>query len=168
MALTRRATKYSERTAVVVRFSRSRGRYERQGILAETAALARAEAECTEDAEQRAAAREQAAVARDRQDRQLVAQMTDKLLTLFPHCPPDEARAIAEHTAVRGSGRVGRTAGGRKLGEGALTAAVVAAIRHRHTNYDELLARGLDRTLARSRVADRVEEILAAWRGLPD
>ena len=34
-ALTRRAAKYSERTAVVVRFSRSRGRYERQGILVE-------------------------------------------------------------------------------------------------------------------------------------
>jgi hypothetical protein len=32
-ALTRRAGGYSERTAVVVRFSRSRGRYERQGVL---------------------------------------------------------------------------------------------------------------------------------------
>jgi len=30
-ALTRRSTKYSSRSAVVVRFSRSRGRYERQG-----------------------------------------------------------------------------------------------------------------------------------------
>jgi hypothetical protein len=34
-ALTRRSTRHSERTAVVVRFSRSRGRYERQGILVE-------------------------------------------------------------------------------------------------------------------------------------
>ena len=34
-ALTRRATKYSGTSAVVVRFSRSRGRYERQGILVE-------------------------------------------------------------------------------------------------------------------------------------
>ena len=38
-ALTRRTTKYSRRMAVVVRFSRSRKRYERQGILAEKAAL---------------------------------------------------------------------------------------------------------------------------------
>jgi hypothetical protein len=38
-ALTRRATKYSERVAVVVRFSRSRKRYERQGILVELAAI---------------------------------------------------------------------------------------------------------------------------------
>lgn len=49
-ALTRRASRYSERTAVVVRFSRSRGRYERQGILVEPAALETAEQECAEDA----------------------------------------------------------------------------------------------------------------------
>jgi hypothetical protein len=56
-ALTRRATKYSERKAVVVRFSRSRKRYERQGILAEPEAIERAERECVEDADGRAAAR---------------------------------------------------------------------------------------------------------------
>lgn len=56
-ALTRRATKYSARVAVVVRFSRSRKRYERQGILVEPAALQKAEEECTEDAGERAAAR---------------------------------------------------------------------------------------------------------------
>ncbi len=42
-ALTRRATKYSGRTGVVVRFSRSRGRYERQGILVEEPALEKAD-----------------------------------------------------------------------------------------------------------------------------
>ena len=40
--LTRRATKHSGRTFVVVRFSRSRGRYERQGILVKESALERA------------------------------------------------------------------------------------------------------------------------------
>jgi hypothetical protein len=43
-ALTRRATKYSARTAVVVRFSKSRGRCERQGILVEKPAIEKAEA----------------------------------------------------------------------------------------------------------------------------
>jgi hypothetical protein len=42
-ALTRRSGRYSERTAVVVRFSRSRGRYERQGVLVEQSALEKAE-----------------------------------------------------------------------------------------------------------------------------
>jgi hypothetical protein len=40
--LTRRARKASTLTAVVVRFSRSRKRYERQGLLVEPAALAAA------------------------------------------------------------------------------------------------------------------------------
>jgi hypothetical protein len=83
---------------------------------------------------------------------------------LFPGCPPAERAAIAEHTAVRGSGRVGRTEAGRALEQDALTAAVVAAIRHRHTNYDGLLAKGLDRTAARHQVAGTIDRILGAWR----
>jgi hypothetical protein len=43
--LTRRAKAKSKRSAVVVRFSRSRRRYERQGILVEAEALAAAERE---------------------------------------------------------------------------------------------------------------------------
>lgn len=43
--LTRRAKKASGLSAVVVRFSRARGRYERQGLLVEEEALARAEQE---------------------------------------------------------------------------------------------------------------------------
>jgi hypothetical protein len=162
-ALTRRATKYSGRTAVVVRFSRSRGRYERQGILVESAALERAEQECTLDADARAAARAHAAALRRKEDRELTARMTKQILILFPGCPPNEASKIARHTATRGSGRVGRTAAGRNLEEQALIAAVAAAIRHQHTNYDELLASGLDRALARERVANQVQEILDAW-----
>jgi len=42
-ALTRRASRYSTLRAVVVRFSGSRKRYERQGVLVEEGALARAE-----------------------------------------------------------------------------------------------------------------------------
>ena len=45
-ALTRRARKHSALSAVVVRFSRARKRYERQGVLVEETALERAEQEC--------------------------------------------------------------------------------------------------------------------------
>ena len=45
-ALTRRATRYSTLHAVVVRFSCARKRYERQGVLVEEKALAKAEDEC--------------------------------------------------------------------------------------------------------------------------
>jgi hypothetical protein len=163
-ALTRRATKYSSRSAVVVRFNRSRKRYERQGILVEDAALEKAEQECVQDAGERAAARARAAVQRCEQDRKLVAQMIKLIAELFPGCPAGEVAAIAEHTAVRGSGRVGRSEAGRNLDEKALSLAVGAAIRHNHTPYDELLARGVDRADARQQITDKVEEILARWR----
>jgi hypothetical protein len=163
-AMTRRATKYSDRMAVVVRFSRSRGRYERQGILVEIAGLEKAERECAEDAGERAAARVRGAQRRREQDHDLVIQMSKQILALFPNCPPDQVTAIAKHTAVRGSGRVGRTEAGRGLKEDALTAAVIAAVRHNHTQYDELLAKGVDRTTARQRVRGKIDEILESWR----
>ena len=50
-ALTRRANKNSRLSAVVVRFSRARKRYERQGILVEEHALERAEQQCLADEE---------------------------------------------------------------------------------------------------------------------
>jgi hypothetical protein len=163
-ALTRRASKYSGRVAVVVRFSRSRGRYERQGILVERTALEKAERDCVEDADERAEARVRGTERRREQDRELVVRMVKQIGNLFPGCPPPEVVAIAEHTAVRGSGRVGRSEAGRNLGERALTLAVVAAVRQTHTEYDKLLASGVDRAAARERITDEVEEILAAWR----
>lgn len=45
-ALTRRARKYSSLSAIVLKWSRARRRYERQGILVEEQALKRAEQEC--------------------------------------------------------------------------------------------------------------------------
>jgi hypothetical protein len=90
--------------------------------------------------------------------------MATEIRKLFPRCPPREAAAIAAHTATRNSGRVGRTLAGRNLDEGALTAAVTAAVRHQHTEYDALLAGGMDRLRAREEIADRVRAILADWR----
>jgi hypothetical protein len=163
-ALTRRSVRYSDRTAVVVRFSRSRGRYERQGVLVEKSALEKAEQECSEDAGERAKARAVGAARRREQDRELIARMMVEIGKLLPRCPPREAVAIAAHTATRNSGRAGRTLAGRNLDESALTAAVTAAVRHQHTAYDAMLAAGMDRLLARQQIADRVQEILAAWR----
>src|SRR5438309_8378183 len=53
VALTRRSRKYSSLSAVVVKFSRARRRYERQGLLVESEALARAESECAGDEKDR-------------------------------------------------------------------------------------------------------------------
>jgi hypothetical protein len=163
-ALTRRAKKASTLSAVVVRFSRARKRYERQGVLVEEAALEAAEQQCLRDWPARARRREYEAAHREDQDRTLVAQMTEAIQELFPACPSLEAQAIARHTAQRGSGRVGRTQAGRSLDPGALTAAVIAAVRHGHTNYDELLMKGYERSEARGEVHDAVDHVLRQWR----
>jgi hypothetical protein len=163
-ALTRRAKKHSGLWAVIVRFSRARKRYERQGLLVEEEAVRKAEAECAADAEKREARREVAAERRVEQDHQLTASMAAAIRELFPGCKPDEARAIAAHTTVRGSGRVGRTAGGQSLDPAAITAAAVAAIRHRHTRYDELLMAGVPRVAAREAIRDDLQRVLERWR----
>jgi hypothetical protein len=90
--------------------------------------------------------------------------MVKQIGVLFPGCPAHELATIAEHTAARGSGRVGRTEAARNLEERALTAAVVAAVRHKHTEYDKLLDLEIDRATARQTVGDKIEEVLAAWR----
>jgi len=163
-ALTRRARKNSSLSAVVVRFSRARKRYERQGVLVEEAALERAAEQCHADASKRLADREKASLRRVEQDRDLALRMTESILALYPGCPVKEAQAIALHTSRRGSGRVGRSAAGRALEAEALNAAVVAAIRHRHTRYDQLLMHGYSRRDARDAVYDTIYHLLERWR----
>jgi hypothetical protein len=93
--------------------------------------------------------------------------MAEAILKLFPGCPPGEAWVIAAHTALRGSGRVGRTSAGRCLETEALTAAVIAAIRHRQTRYDELLKSGYSRTDARDSIREAVDRVIERWRHPP-
>jgi hypothetical protein len=162
-ALTRRAKKYSPLSAVVVRFSRARKRYERQGILVRSEAIAKAESECLEDAELREARRARDVKRREAADCELVQQMTGVIQDLFPNCPAEESRMIAEHTAARGSGRVGRSAAGRSCDANAMELAITAWIRHQHTNYDELLMRGQTRDVARDLIRPDVQRILAQW-----
>ncbi|MGH2946485.1 MAG: DUF2293 domain-containing protein, partial [Solirubrobacteraceae bacterium] len=94
-ALTRRAKAAGRLSAVVVRFSRARKRYERQGILVEESALASAEQQCLADAEVRARRRERDARRRATEDRDLAERFAEQIGELFPSCPPARAQAIA-------------------------------------------------------------------------
>jgi hypothetical protein len=114
-ALTRRAKANSRLSAVVVRFSRARRRYERQGILVEEAALDRAEAECLADEEARARRRERDALRRGDQDLELQARMAAEIARLFPGCPVERAHG---DRASRVGARLGP---GRALGRGSRT-----------------------------------------------
>jgi len=164
-ALTRRARKHSRLAAVVVRFNRPRKRYERQGLLVGREALAQAEQECAEDAPERAAARARAELARQEEDRDFIAAWTQKIVQQYPGCPAAEARSIAQHTGLRRSGRVGRSAAGRELDTMAVDLAVIAHIRHTHTNYDELLMSGVERSDARIQIRNTIDRVLSEWRG---
>jgi hypothetical protein len=163
-ALTRRATKASSLSAVVVRWSRSRKRYERQGALVEESALELAEQQCMSDVDARLRRRERDEVRRAGLDAEFQDRLAHEIRRVFPGCPAERAVAIAQHTGMRGSGRVGRSAAGRALDEGAIVLAVVASVRHQDTGYDKLLMRGVPREVARERVAPDIDEVLAAWR----
>ncbi|MEV8429567.1 DUF2293 domain-containing protein [Streptomyces sp. HUAS 31] len=163
-ALTRRSREESALSAVVVRFNRRRSRYERQGVLVEEAGLARAEERCLADAEARRRRRTRDARRRAREDVRFAEVFGAEIRRLFPGCPADRARNIAGHASVRGSGRVGRSAAGRALTEVAVTSAVVAAVRHTDTPYDQLLMSGVPRHEARRRIMAMVETTLGAWR----
>jgi hypothetical protein len=164
-ALTRRARKASPLSAVVVRFSRARKRYERQGTLVEPAALERAEMDCLADAEARARRRERAQASRAAEDAGFQAELARAIERLYPHCPAARVQEIARHAGVRGSGRVGRSTAGRALEPAAIDLAVAASIRHLDTSYDELLMSGVSRAEARDRVRPAVERVVAQWRG---
>ncbi|MCA1660445.1 MAG: DUF2293 domain-containing protein [Verrucomicrobiaceae bacterium] len=163
-ALTRRATKHSRLKAVVLQWSRTRKQYERQGVLVQAAALARAEAECLDDAEQRERQRERRRARDAELDRDFVRGFAEHIREQYPGCPAEEATPIAEHTCRKYSGRVGRTAAAKEFAPEAIRLAVAAAVRHRHTDYDELLSRGVDRHEARALIATAVEKQLAQWR----
>lgn len=162
-ALSRRAKKESTLAALVMRFSKRRKRYERQGILVEEAALERAENQCLADEDVRARRRERDVVRRAAQDLDFQAAMAAEIRRLFPGCAAERAQAIAEHAGTRGSGRVGRTAAGRALDEDAVRLAVIASIRHEDTDYDAMLMAGVPRAEARDRIRPDIDRVLARW-----
>lgn len=164
-ALTRRSRKYSTLVAVVLKWSRARKRYGRQGLLVEREALEQAEAECLADADARQRRRERAAVRRAELDRQYVQRFAERVRQLFPDCPRGVEVTIAEHACFKYSGRVGRSAAAKALDADTVHLAVRAHVRHRRTSYDRLLATGYDRRDARLEVSEQVRDVLLAWRG---
>jgi hypothetical protein len=162
-ALTRRARKYSTLAAVVLKWSRSRKRYERQGLLVEEDALTKAEEECLADFDLRARRKAREAERRETEDLAFQAQFAQRLRELFPGCPAGREQKIAEHACLKYSGRVGRSAAAKQLDEAAIRLAVIAHIRHRETRYDDLLMRGYDRSDARAEIQKEVTQILHQW-----
>ena len=163
-ALTRRSAKYSTLSAVVLKWSRARKHYERQGLLVEESALQRAEQECLDDADVRARRNERQAEHRAEMDQDYVSSFAKRVLELFSNCPAGREKIIAEHACQKYSGRVGRSAQAKSLDEKSILLAVIAHIRHVETSYDEFLAQGMDRSLARAEVKDVIDKVLENWK----
>jgi len=161
--LTRRSRKYSGLSAVVVKWSRARKRYERQGLLVENEAVERAEKECAADEESRKFARARAAARRAELDLEYIRSFAGRVREIYPLCPTGRESLIAEHACRKYSGRVGRSATAKTLDEEAVRLAVTAHVRHAETNYDDLLLNGIGRWEAREKVYPKVSRILDLW-----
>jgi hypothetical protein len=163
VALTRRARKHSTLAAVVLKWSRARKRYERQGLLVEARGLEKAEEECLADSEVRARQREREAIRREEVDTKYLEEFAARVRELLPGCPIGREREIAEHACLKYSGRIGRSAPAKAMDEAAVHLAVIAHVRHRETKYDELLAKGGERWQARAAVEEAVCRVLQKW-----
>jgi len=125
----------------------------------------RAEIECLADEDARAQRRIREADRRATLDLAYVERFAEAVQQLYPKCPPETAKSIAEHACAKYSGRVGRSAAAKALDEQAVRLAVVAHVRHVETRYDKLLMNGWDRVDARISVEDTVRSVLAKWQG---
>ena len=92
-----------------------------------------------------------------------MAAFTRAILDQMPGCPPVEAREIAAHACAKHSGRVGRTAAAKDLDPQAVRLAVIAHVRHTHTDYDRIVERTRDKRDARSRIRPRLDAVLGEW-----
>jgi hypothetical protein len=164
--LSRRAKQHSVLWAVVLKWSQSRKRYERQGLLVTEEGLRQAEEACLSDADARERRRLRQQELAAEHDREYVSRFAAEIARLYPRCPQLHAVEIAEHACLKYSGRVGRSAKAKAFDPEAIRMAVAAHVRHTETKYDELLGQGYDRHDARTEVQTRVQDILERW-GLP-
>ena len=167
-ALTRRALALSARSAVVLKFSPARRRKERQGVLVEETAIEQAELANSRDETRREVQRQQRRIRDEVAERKYIADFAAKVVELFPEAPRQEAEAIAARACEKYSSRVGQSARAKALADDAIALAVRAHVRHAHTEYDRILAEGVEPIAARRLVRSSIERVLARWRGAAD
>ena len=160
VALTRRARKHSTWCGGFKMESRGK---EKKGGLVEAQGLEKAEEECLADSEVRTCRKEREAIRREEVDGKYVGNIWRSCKENFSSCPSGREREIAEHACLKYSGRIGRSASAKAMDEAAVRLAVIAHVRHRETEYDELLAKGDERWQARAAVEEAVDRVLQKW-----
>lgn len=100
-------------------------------------------------------------LATEKRDAAIIRAAAAELDQQFPFIPATDRDNALNHGFKKHSGRVGRTNGiplPRKV-----LFAVIAHIRHKHTEYDRLLKKGLDRDDARKAIHKKMQNILGKW-----
>jgi hypothetical protein len=104
------------------------------------------------------ATRRAAVQKRDNSD---ISKATTELQKQFPTMPDVDKGLVLKHGFKKYSGRVGRT-GSLPLQKKVMLA-VIAHIRHVHTNYDALLQAGQPRESARKATWNTIEGVMREW-----
>ena len=96
-----------------------------------------------------------------KRDLSVIEAAANELEKQFPKLPKEETTLVLKHGFKKYSGRVGRTST-IPLPLKALLA-VIAHVRHRHTEYDALLAGGSDRMATRKAVNSKILSVMRNW-----
>ncbi|KAF2196426.1 hypothetical protein GQ43DRAFT_257513 [Delitschia confertaspora ATCC 74209] len=99
----------------------------------------------------------------ERRDTALLNKAKSELKSLYPKIPPAEVEACLKQAFRKHSRRVGRS--GQIEMKKKVELAVVAHVRHQHTEYDALLKTGMVRQDARVQVRKNIQEVLRKWEG---
>jgi len=103
-------------------------------------------------------ARRDAVAKRDAAD---IAKAETSILKQFPKMPLAERRKVLKHGFRKSSGRVGRT---RLIPlSKKVILAVIAHVRHHHTEYDSILESGIGRESARKATLEKIKTVLRLW-----
>jgi hypothetical protein len=90
-----------------------------------------------------------------------IAKAAAEMDVQFPKMPTSGQKAILKHGFQKHSGRVGRTSS-MPLSQKVFLA-VIAHVRHTHTDYDALLKRGRNRNAARKSTRKNIEIAMLKW-----
>ena len=131
--------------------------------MVEEAALQQAEQECLKDEDVRTRRKELDAERRAEYDQDFIQSFALRVRGLYPSCPYGRDQVIAEHACQKYSCQVGRSASAKTLEEKSITLAVIAHIRHSETNYDAVLAGGMDRYEAMKTIEAKIQLVLTGW-----
>ncbi|KAK3374847.1 hypothetical protein B0H63DRAFT_257353 [Podospora didyma] len=103
------------------------------------------------------------ATAVQKRDAALEGNFEEAIMEHFPNTPKEEVSRIIKQALQKHSRRVGRT--GKVEVREKVMLAVRAHIRHRHTEYDQLLRGGVGREEARRRILSKLNEVARSWGG---